>query len=169
MNSPCAVGMWACATRTTCFSNRLRYAMRSAIVMSVRSWSAANTASSSPRAISPSSFCDTISHSAPAGASPASRARSTAASVWPGRRSTPPSRARSGRTCPGRTRSPGPAAGSASNRIVWARSEAEIPVVTPSFASTVTVKAVRKLSELVWCIGGRSRRSHSVSVSATQM
>lgn len=53
--------------------------------------------------------------------------------------------------------------------MVWARSAAEMPVVTPSFASTVTVNAVRKLSELVWCIGGRSSRSHSLSVSGTQM
>jgi len=36
-------------------------------------------------------------------------------------------------------------------------------------AYTVTVNAVRKLSELVWCMGGRSSRSHSASVSATQM
>ncbi|MBN9488785.1 MAG: ABC transporter ATP-binding protein [Alphaproteobacteria bacterium] len=34
-------------------------------------------------------------------------------------------------------------------------------------AETVTVNAVRKLSLLVWCIGGRSSRSQSVSVSAT--
>ncbi len=50
-----------------------------------------------------------------------------------------------------------------------ARSDAEIPVVIPAFASTVTVNAVRKLSEFVWCIGGRSSRSHSSSVSATHM
>ena len=119
--------------------------------------------------MSASSFWETISQSAPAGDSPASRARSTAASVCPGRRSTPPSRARSGSTWPGRTRSPGPAAGSASSRMVCARSAAEIPVVTPTLASTVTVNAVRKPSALVWCIGGRSSRSHSPSVSATQM
>ena len=54
-------------------------------------------------------------------------------------------------------------------RIVRARSAAEMPVVTPSLASTVTVNAVRKLSWFVWCIGGRSSRSQSASVSATQM
>ena len=53
--------------------------------------------------------------------------------------------------------------------MVRARSAAEMPVVIPVFASTVTVKAVRKLSRLVWCIGGRSSRSQSASVSATQM
>ena len=60
-------------------------------------------------------------------------------------------------------------AGSASSAMVRARSAAEMPVVIPAFASTVTVKAVRKLSRLVWCIGGRSSRSQSASVSATQM
>ena len=119
--------------------------------------------------MSPSSFWETISHSAPTGASPASRARSTAASVCPGRRSTPPSRARSGSTCPGRTRSPATAVGSASSAMVRARSAAEMPVEIPTFASTVTVNAVRKLSRLVWCIGGRSSRSQSASVSPTQM
>ena len=73
----------------------------------------------------------TSSHSTPAGRSPASRARSTAASVCPGRRSTPPARARSGTTCPGRDRSAGRVAGSASSRIVCARSAAEMPVLTP--------------------------------------
>ena len=92
------------------------------MVIIVRSWSSANTRSSSARAISPSTFCDTISQSTPAGVRPASRARSTAASVCPGLRSTPPSRARSGSTWPGRTKSAAVALGSASIRIVWARS-----------------------------------------------
>ncbi len=52
--------------------------------------------------------------------------------------------------------------------MVCARSAAEMPVEMPTLASTVTVKAVRKLSVLLWCIGGRSSRSHSDSVSATQ-
>ncbi len=67
------------------------------------------------------------------------RARSTAASVWPGRRSTPPSLARSGTTCPGRVKSCAVLFGSASRRIVVARSDAEMPVPIPSRASTVTV------------------------------
>ena len=53
--------------------------------------------------------------------------------------------------------------------MVRERSCAEIPVVTPSLASTVTVYAVRKESRLVWCMGGRSSRSHASSVIATQM
>ena len=81
------------------------------------------------RAIEPSSFM--ISISAPAGCSPASRARSTAASVCPGRRSTPFWRARSGLMCPGRPRSEGRVAGSASARMVAARSWIETPVVQP--------------------------------------
>ncbi len=43
-----------------------------------------------------------------------------------------------------------------------------MPVVIPSFASTVTVNAVRNESAFVWCIGGRSSRAQSGSVSATQ-
>ena len=93
------------------------------------------------RAIVPSSFM--ISISAPAGCSPARRARSTAASVCPGRRSTPFWRARSGLMCPGRPRSQGLVFGSASARIVAARSWIDTPVVQswPS-RSTVTVKGV---------------------------
>ena len=85
----------------------------------------------------------TISASTPAGVSPASRARSTAASVWPRRRSTPPGVYRSGNTWPGRTISYGSVAESTSVRMVRARSAAEIPVVTPSRASTLIVYAVR--------------------------
>jgi hypothetical protein len=59
--------------------------------------------------------------------------------------------------------------GSASSRIVCARSAAEMPVVTPSRASTVTVYAVPRRSWLVWYIGGRSSRSASASVSGAQM
>src|SRR2546430_285504 len=83
-----------------------------------------------------------ISQTTPAGMSPASRARSTAASVWPARASAPPFRARNGKTCPGWTRSSGFVSGSIATWIVRERSGAEMPVVTPSRASTETVKAV---------------------------
>ena len=59
--------------------------------------------------------------------------------------------------------------GSASSRIVCARSAAEMPVATPSRASTETVYAVPRRSWLVWYIGGSSSRSQSASVSGTQM
>ena len=86
----------------------------------------------------PSSFM--ISQITPPWRRPASRARSTAASVCPARTSTPPSRARNGKTWPGRTRSPGLLDGSMATRMVWARSAAEMPVVTPSAASMDSVK-----------------------------
>ena len=92
------------------------------------------------RAIVPSSFM--ISQMTPEGFRPARRARSTEPSVWPVRTSTPPSRARSGKTWPGVTRSCADLEGSMATRMVWARSAAEIPVLTPSRASMETVKAV---------------------------
>ena len=49
--------------------------------------------------------------------------------------------------------------------MVCARSAAEMPVVTPSRASTVTVYAVPRRSWLTRNIGGRSSRSASASVS----
>ena len=55
-NSPCGVGIRACATRTTCFSVCRRWAISWAMLISARSWSSANTRSSSPRAMSPCSF-----------------------------------------------------------------------------------------------------------------
>ena len=58
--------------------------MRSAIEISARSCSSANTRSSSARAMPAGSFSLTTSQSTPAGCSPASTARSTAASVCPG-------------------------------------------------------------------------------------
>ncbi len=85
------------------------------------------------------SFSLTTSQSVPEGRSPASTARSTAASVCPGRRSTPPSLARSGTMWPGRARSAAVVSAEARVRMVCARSEAEMPEVTPSRASTVTV------------------------------
>jgi hypothetical protein len=85
-----------------------------------------------------------ISQITPAARRPASRHRSTMPSVWPARTSTPPSRARSGAMWPGRTTSCGLASGLTAARIVVARSLAEMPVVTPSRASIVTVNAVPK-------------------------
>ena len=136
------------------------------MLISARSCSAANFSRSGSRIMVPSSL--TSSHSTPAGRSPASTARSIAASVCPGRRSTPPALARSGTTWPGRDRSEGWVAGSASSRMVCARSAAEMPVLTPSRASTVTVYAVPRRSWLVWYCGGRSSRSASSSVSGAQ-
>ena len=104
----------------------------SAIVISVRSWSSANTRSSSAAGHSPSSFCDTISHSAPAGAArPAGRGRPRPRCARAGAAPRPRGRAAAARAraAPGRRR---PRAGSASIRIVWARSAAEMPVVTPA-------------------------------------
>ncbi len=120
-------------------------------------------ARSGTRAIVPSSFM--ISQITPAGASPASLARSTAASVCPERCSTPPARACNGNTCPGWTRSRGVAAGSIATRIVWARSAALIPVVTPSRASTETVKAVPNVASFRSVI---CRRSSSAQRSARE-
>ncbi len=92
------------------------------------------------RAISPSSRM--ISQMTPAGSRPARRARSTDPSVCPERTSTPPRRARSGKTCPGITRSSGPAPRETATRMVSDRSRAEMPVVVPWRASTLTVNAV---------------------------
>ncbi len=83
-----------------------------------------------------------ISQITPAGFSPASRAMSTAASVCPARTSVPPSRATSGKMWPGVTMSSRPHSGLTATATVWARSAAEMPVVTPSRASMDTVKAV---------------------------
>ena len=88
----------------------------------------------------PSSFI--TSQITPDGLRPARRARSTAASVWPVRSSTPPGLAFKGKMWPGWTRSRGDDCGSIATWIVRARSAAEMPVVTPSRASIVTVKGV---------------------------
>ena len=116
-----------------------------------------NSTSSAKRAIVPSS-CK-ISQSTPAGCRPANCARSIAASVCPARRNTPPSFARNGKTCPGCTRSSGDDFGFATARIVVARSNALIPVVTPRAASTETVKSVRYISR--FCATIRCRPSCS--------
>lgn len=87
--------------------------------------------------------------------------------MCPGRRSTPPSLARNGTTWPGLRKSAADDLGSASSRIVCERSAAEIPVLMPSAASTVTVYAVPRASWFVWYIGGRSSRAVSSPVSET--
>ena len=85
----------------------------------------------------------------------------------PGRTSTPPSRARSGRTCPGRRRSPGSVRESASSRAVCARSLAEMPVVMPSRASTLTANAVCIRSSFCCTIAGIPSRSSAAPVIGT--
>src|SRR6185295_10517867 len=74
----------------------------------------------------------------------------------------------SGTTCPGRARSDGRVPAAASRRMVYARSAAEMPVATPSRASTATAYAVPRRSWLVWYIGGSSSRSACSSVIGTQ-
>jgi len=53
--------------------------------------------------------------------------------------------------------------------MVCARSAALIPVVTPSRASTLTVKAVPRRASLRWTICGRSSASTRSGESGTQM
>ena len=115
----------------------------------------------------PSSFM--ISQITAAGLRPASRARSTPASVCPVRSSTPPGRAMSGNTWPGCTSSSGRDSGSMATWIVCALSAAEMPVVTPSRASTDTVKAVSRRASLCCVIGGRPSSAHRWGVSARQI
>jgi hypothetical protein len=115
------------------------------------SWAKATRSGS--RAIDPSSFM--ISQITPAGLRPAMRLMSTAASVWPARTSTPPSLATSGKDVAGETTSSTPLVGSTATAMVWARSWAEMPVVTPSRASMETVKAVPWPDWLSLAIGGR--------------
>ena len=115
----------------------------------------------------PSSFI--TSQITPAGVRPARRARSTLASVWPVRSSTPPSLARSGNMWPGTTMSRGPESGSIATWIVWARSWAEIPVLTPSAASIVTVKAVCSGASFLAAIRLRPSCSQRSAVSARQI
>ena len=112
-----------------------------------------------------------ISQMTPAGVRPARRARSTEPSVCPVRTSTPPSRARSGKTWPGVTRSSGRDVDIAAMRVVWARSAALMPVVTPARASMLTVNAVPSSGPVrpALCIIGRPRRETCSSVRVTQM
>src|SRR2546422_470316 len=132
-------------------------------------WPVRHSESTRTRTGSPLATCPiVISQMTPTGASPAMRQRSTAASVCPARTSTPPSRARSGKMCPGFTRSEAAVPGSASSRIVRARSAALIPVLTPSRASTLTVNAVPRRASLRVTIWGRSRASRRSAVIGTQ-
>ena len=110
-----------------------------------------------------------ISQITPAGVSPARRARSTAASVWPVRSSTPPALALSGNTWPGWTRSSGFDFGSIATWIVCARSWAEMPVVTPSRASTETVNAVWNGDSFLAAIRSSPSSSQRSGVSARQI
>ena len=160
VNSPKSVGSFVVAARCTSFSFWMRYSIRSLMVMHLSLKVRARARRSGIRAIPPSS--SSTSQITPAGEQPASRARSTAASVWPARRRTPPGIARSGKMWPGLVRSSGRAAGSTRVRTVTARSNADVPVVTPRRASTLTVKAVPSgavLSETIMEICSWSRRS----------
>src|SRR5713101_4102984 len=112
-----------------------------------------NSMSWGTRAMVPSSFM--ISQMTPAGLNPAMRARSTEASVWPARTRTPPVRARSGKMWPGRARSCGLVFGSMAARMVMARSEALMPVVTPRRASMASQKAVPWTEVLMGDMSGR--------------
>jgi hypothetical protein len=85
------------------------------------------------------------------------------------RSSTPPSLALRGKTCPGWTRSAGREWGSIATWIVRARSAAEIPVVTPSRASTETVKAVWNGASFLAAIRLSPSSWQRSSVSARQI
>ena len=125
--------------------------------------SSATFSSCGIRAIVPSSFI--ISMSAAHGCKPASRARSTAASVCPARFSTPSGWAYRGLMCPGRPKVCAVDLGSASARIVAARSSADTPVVQPSSLSTVMVNGVPSIEVLfaTWCTRSNSAQRCSVS------
>src|SRR5450756_568499 len=149
------------------FSLRRRYLMRPATVMILRPCFWAYGTRSGTRAIVPSSFM--ISQITAVGFRPARRARSTPASVCPARSSTPPGRAMRGNTCPGCTSASGPDSGSMATWMVCARSAAEMPVVTPSRASTETVNAVCRRASLWAVIGGRFSSAQRCGVSVRQM
>ena len=167
-NTPHSVGISISAIRRTSCSVWRRKRIRSAIVIINSPCSAANAASSGTLAI-PVLSTSTISQRTPTGCSPAIRGRSTAASVCPARLRTPPARASSGMRWPGRARSCGAVEGSTRARMVAARSLAEMPVVVPAFASTLTRNAVSRISVLLATMGSRSRcRARSV-VIAVQM
>ena len=153
-DSVAVTGSWA-APAASPISRRC--AARSSMEIMARPCWSAKARSAGPRCMVPSSW--TSSTIIPTAGRPAIRVRSTAASVWPRRSSTPPAFARSGSTCPGRIRSVGTEPGSARTVRVRARSAAEMPVVTPSAASTVKVYAVRKGSALSATISGSSRAS----------
>ena len=81
---------------------------------------------------------------------------------------TPPGRYRSGSTWPGRTKSCGSLSPAASRRSVIALSDAEMPVVVPSAASTVMVYAVRIGSVLTDTINGKANSSRRSPKSGAQ-
>ena len=110
-----------------------------------------------------------ISQITPDGFNPAMRERSTDASVCPARTSTPPFRARNGNMCPGRARSCGFVFGSIAVSTVMARSDALIPVVTPTRASIASVNAVPCTDVLMGDISGRCNSSQRCSVSVKQI
>src|SRR5690625_3838206 len=85
------------------------------------------------------------------------------------RTSTPPSRAISGKTWPGVAMSEGPLLGSMATDTVRARSDAEMPVVTPSRASMETVKAVSWRDSFLRAIIGRPSCSMRSRVMARQI
>ena len=115
----------------------------------------------------PSSFI--TSQITPDGLRPARRARSTAASVWPVRSSTPPGLAFKGKMWPGWTRSRGDDCGSIATWIVRARSAAEMPVVTPSRASIVTVKGVSNGDSFLAAMRSSPSSSQRCGVSDRQI
>ena len=130
--------------------------------------SAANVSRSGRRAMRPSARI--TSQMTPAGKRPASLQRSTIASVWPARSSTPPTAARSGNVCPGLAKSLGLACSSQSRRIVVARSNALMPVVTPwPIASTVTVNAVPNRDVLSSTMAPTPSSSRRQPSTGTQM
>ena len=133
----------------------------------LRLCSRANAIRCGIRAIVPSSRI--TSQITAVGARPASLARSTEASVCPARASTPPPRARSGNMWPGWVRSSGREVGSVSTATVRARSAAEMPVVTPCAASTLTVNAVLSGAVLFAVIGGSPSASRRSPVIAMQI
>ena len=111
-----------------------KHLIKSAIDIISKLCSAANFRSQGKRAIEPSR-ASTISDSIPTGGNPAMTAKSKAASVCPALFRTPPSLYLRGKMWPGLRKSTGFESGEESARIVAARSEAETPVVTPTFAS----------------------------------
>ena len=110
-----------------------------------------------------------ISQITAAGVRPASAVKSQPASVWPARTSTPPGCAWIGNTWPGWTMCSARASCATAAEIVRARSAAEMPVVTPSAASMLTVNAVPYCVPLRWVIGGRFNWRQRSCVSVRQI
>ena len=124
--------------RLSCFN---RYSTKSLIVTNLRSNLSAIFLKSGKRAIEPSSFKTSIK--TPEGAKPAKWAKSMAASVCPVLLKTPSFLAFNGKICPGRPKSSGFVVGFTKDKMVFARSWADIPVVQPCpNKSTETVNGV---------------------------